>query len=237
MKRNDKAVGKYILTFACAAMAYFSAAIAEESGTSPLCENPHSSGEYVEFSLVMELENRRLPMHVPRNYFEDRWDLVDGAEHTAQRFSLDFETLRPLKLIERHRLNKQGKLNLLSVLLGDTVGPFKRLRYAISAAQGWSLDKDSIGPIDEIEFKYGLKEVDLGTESYDRVFFWPSQNNPSPISIICTGARPVRRKLCRHYFRSNEGIDVNLTYPMYDLFRWGQTQERIEELISCFVSN
>lgn len=219
----------------CTAALVGSLVSAESSLGKQQCEGLQPGGASVQFLLYMQLEERHLPMKVPTVYFEDAWDLVEGAEHRAQLFGLDFETLHPLKRIDQHRLNQAGKLNLLSVLLHDTIGPTKRLRYTISEAQQWRVDKDSTAPIDEKNFRYGLKEVNLGNEPYDRVFFAPSQNGSSPVSIICPGTRPVRHKLCRHYFRSNRGIDVDLTYPMIELSRWSETQRRVERLIDCFT--
>ena len=153
-----------------------SSATAESFSTRQQCENLQSTEASIQFSLYMQLEERRIHLQVPKIYFEDASDLVQGAEHRAQLFGLDFETLRPLTRIEQHTLNRKGHLKLLGVLLHDTVGPVKRLRYAIAAAQQWRVDKDSTAPIDQKPFRYGLGEVNLGSEPYDRVFFSLSQN-------------------------------------------------------------
>lgn len=53
------------------------------------------SATYVSSTVIMQLEHRRVPLRVPIEYFEDRWDRVGWVETTSQLFSVDNNDFTP----------------------------------------------------------------------------------------------------------------------------------------------
>lgn len=62
----------------------------------------------VEFFIEMELEDRLVPMRVPKRYLEDRFDHTEGAVHGAQLFSVSVPTFEPITRQETGRRNAAG---------------------------------------------------------------------------------------------------------------------------------
>ena len=75
--------------------------------------------DYISQSLIMQLEDRAVPLRIPRPFFEDFWDQRDGFADTAQLFRVEIGTFLPVSRAETGRRNKQDIWNWMTFVIGD----------------------------------------------------------------------------------------------------------------------
>ena len=72
--------------------------------------------EYVETTVVRQLEGGEVTLRVPEQYFEDAWDQAGGFRDTAQLFAVEIRTFAPITRAEEGRRNRQGIWNWMHFL-------------------------------------------------------------------------------------------------------------------------
>ena len=103
MKMNSVAYG---IVFGILVRATPAAAEAPVGGP---CAAFTPDADIVSSTIVMQLEHRRVPLRIPKEYFEDPWDRVGGVETTSQLFSVDVNDLTPVTRPQTAERNMAGR--------------------------------------------------------------------------------------------------------------------------------
>ncbi len=198
-----------------------------------VCSQFEIDGSFVNFTLEMRLEETEVRMRVPTIFFEDRWKRVEGNRTTARSFVVDVDTFEPRTRAQNGQLNKQGKLNSLGFVIGDTVPDEDLADVLTLSAQLWQ-NRRPFSSITKSQFDFGLQEAVLPFKKGQRLFVSSVQNSAAKSFLICTGDLQVAKvKGCRHYFRSTAKADVSATYAMSEISRWKEIQHMIDSFLIC----
>lgn len=77
--------------------------------------------EVIQQFLTMKLEERTVPLLVPRRFAEDAAGRVQGASHGAQLFRVDTTTFEPVSRKETGIRMAEGRLGYVRFLLSDFI--------------------------------------------------------------------------------------------------------------------
>ena len=222
-----------------------STAVAAESISTPLpesrapCAAFTPEADYIEQTLIMQLEGREIGLRIPRVFLEDVWDLQPGFKDTAQLFRVEIGSFTPVSRAETGRRNKRGIWNWMTFTIGDKI-PLDRLAvlYAElgSAVIGGDNSRDlaSYTPMPGL---FGLAEI-----RSDAPQPTPSFRTNTDISRAADGTRSavlscsfpgsVMNPVCEHWFRA-AGMDVDLSYRRTELPNWQALQEDVTTFLIC----
>lgn len=197
---------------------------------------------YVNHSIVMQLEHREVKMRVPIDYFEDRWDQKDGFRDTAQLFSVEIGSFLPVTRPQTAERQKRGLRSLLLILVSDHI-PMEILapREAERFIRGGNPDRPLENYV-RMPGPFGLKEIESPSEqAYDqnppekRIYISEdSQGTPSAI-LNCHKPGVVLNPGCMHFF-SAAGLDVQLSYDLFELPNWNRIQKDVTQFLTCATS-
>lgn len=188
--------------------------------------------ERVDFYIEMQLEQKVVPMTVPKIFLEDRWDHVNGAIHGAQLFRLTVDTFEPVSRRQASLQNREGIHNRMNFLIGDTIEPEGLASTALWRAdpgvpstqfENYTLEASDFGL---------LRALPLGTEPQSDVYFTLDQTG-TPETIIACGIRGLSMNpQCSHQFRAS-GMDVKASYRIAELPNWPVIQSKISQFLQC----
>ena len=209
------------------------------------CRYFTSDEPMVGFFIAMELEERRVPMRVPKRYLEDRFDHEEGAEHGTQLFSIEVPTFEPITRPETGRRNA-AKLpwNWMHFVVTDQLPVDKtighKLRLPISLED---IGKPRTTP-DWRDFPhapapYGLTRVvapdRLGGED---LFVHLDEEGGLAGWMHCSvpGLNRVRNGLCVHTTRLS-GMDVLMSFRRTELPNWKIIHDNVAQFLTCATSD
>lgn len=92
--------------------------------------------EYVETTVIRQLEGGEVTLRVPEQYFEDTWDRAGGFTDTAQLFRVEIGTFEPVSRRETGKRNRQGIWNWMTFVVADLV-PLPEIAAIAAMASGW----------------------------------------------------------------------------------------------------
>lgn len=202
------------------------------------CSDFSVGADYVKSTIVMQLEKREINIRVPRGYFEDPWDLVNGFRDTSQLFRVEIDSFLPVSRQEAGKRNKRGIWNWMTFLVGDTVSlsEIARQRADIFNSERPKIESYAVRPSD-----FGLTWVETKDSSLSRSprnDLFLSYGSPERMEIEtiiqCTSPKDKTspHPICSQFFRSS-GMDVELTYPRSELENWKQLQDDVAHFLSC----
>lgn len=195
--------------------------------------------EYVETTVIRQLEGGEVTLRVPDRYFEDFWDRQGGYRDTSQLFRVEIGTWEPVTREDTGTRNAAGVWNWMHFVLGDV----------ISLERVATIGADSFAPPEVPLAAYpprpGPEELAwLDTpyasdkEQPDRdVFTNPAPPAPLETVIECNSpANPVNRfPNCTQHFRAGD-LDARVTYRRTELHHWQETQAEVRAFVACATS-
>ena len=198
---------------------------------------------YVNQTIIMQLEQREVKMRVPIDYFEDRWDRKDGFRDTAQLFRVEIGSFLPVTRPETAERQKKGLRSLLQILVSDHI-PMEKLAplQAELFVRGGNYDR----PLEDyvrMPGPFGLQEIESPSEeAYDqnpperRIYI--SVESSGALSAILKCHKPgfVLNPGCEHFF-SAAGLDVSLSYDLFELPNWRRIQGDVTRFLTCATSS
>ena len=192
--------------------------------------------ERVDFFIEMRLEQKQVPLSVPKIFLEDRWDYVNGASHRSQLFRVTIDTFTPLTRRQASQQNQLGSKNRMIFLAGDRVD-------MTSIATNTMLFADP-GPHDRTFETYALESaaydlmraIPKGNEPQRDVYVLIDENGTPETVIACSKHGLVKFPGCEHHFRAS-GIDVLANYPITTLAHWRTIENNIAQFFSCAVES
>jgi hypothetical protein len=205
------------------------------------CAHFATGVERIDFFIDMPLEQRLVPLSVPKNYLEDRWDHQNGAEHTAQLFRVFIDTFEPVTRQETGRLNREGVRNWMTFLIHDSVDYKSLASIHLRQADPGAESRDSASLFSELEnYEFEKSSYDLlraiprGPDP-QRDFFVTLGGGDVPNTIIsCSKPREVGFAGCKHFARLNS-LDASISYRRTELSNWQTIQDNVSEFLGCAV--
>lgn len=196
------------------------------------CVHYSPSEERVDFYIDMRLEQKLVPMSVPKIFLEDGWDHVDGARHGSQLFSVTVDTFEPVSRRQASLQNRQGIHNRMSFLVGDKIEA-----EGLAAVDLWGADPG----VQDAQFEdytlepsdHGLlRAVPLGTDPQRNVYFTLDENGAPEVIISCGMQGKSNFPGCSHRFRAS-GMDIKAYYRVAELPNWPMIQANISQFLQC----
>jgi len=195
---------------------------------------------YVDFSLLMGLEQREVEMRIPKSFFEDRWKQQNGGQHTALLFRVMIDSFRPVARRETPSLN----FEYMGFLIHDLVELPKIAEVKYQGAHPGSGRQsvnsmpfaEDITPFDYdlAPFNYGLDRiVPLAGDVQDDVYLALSDGNLLAAVVSCDTPEWVQYPGCEQYFVSQSGVDVQISYRLKYLPLWAELQNNVEAFLQC----
>lgn len=194
--------------------------------------------DYVNSTIVMQLEKREINIRVPREYFEDPWDLVNGFRDTSQLFMVEIGSFLPVSRQEAGKRNKRGIWNWITFIVGDTISlsEIARQRADLFGSEQPEIENYTVRPSD-----FGLTLVETKDSSLSRtprndlfLYYRSPERREIETVIQCTSPNDKTRPhpICSQFFRSS-GMDVELTFSRRELKSWKQLQYDVTQFLSC----
>ena len=191
-------------------------------------------GSYVSQTIIMNIENREVTLHVPEIFFEDSWDKRQGFTDTSQLFRVEIGTFTPVSREETANRNKRGIWNWMTFLIGDYI-PLEDLASYYIGKDISSLDSDqilpdlpkNIGPFDLLYF-------DHHGDNYQDVFASIDSNGLLSSMITCDNQINATYPGCTQWFRA-AGVDVQLRYRRSELSNWNGIQKDVTAFLNCAI--
>ncbi len=198
------------------------------------CVHFSAREERVDFYIEMQLEQKVVPMTVPKIFLEDRWDHVNGAIHGAQLFRVTVDTFEPVSRRQASLQNREGIDNIMTFLIGDTIGP-----EGLASTVFWLADPGVNTQFENYTLEtsdFGLlRAVPLGNDPQSDVYFTLDQTG-TPETIIACGIRGLSMNpQCSHQFRAS-GMDVKADYSIAELPNWPVIELKISQFLQCTTS-
>lgn len=193
----------------------------------------------VEWFIEMELENKLIPMRVPKIYLEDRPDHEEGVHHTAQLFAFMIDNFLPVtrpqtSAIHRAQPDNAHARQYATFLVGDYIELREIISFNISRMRGLY---DEMRPMEDaptVQGPYGLTKV-VPPEGYleRNVYFDLNDAGEPTTAIDCHTKNEVSRfPSCTMRFRASD-VDLNVTFHAPYLPRWATIKRDVERFLTC----
>ncbi len=195
--------------------------------------------EYVDTTVVRQLEGGEVVLRVPGQYFEDLWDRQGSHRGTAQLFRVEIGSWEPVTREETGTRNAAGVWNWMDVLVHDVTS---LERVAVIGADLYGSESTPISALPPRPGPEGLAWLDTPFASDDErpkrdVFTDPAPPAAIETVVVCTSpANPiVRSPTCHQHVRA-AGLDVQLLYDRTELPRWREVQAQVKAFLTCATS-
>ncbi|WP_156477581.1 hypothetical protein [Falsihalocynthiibacter arcticus] len=196
---------------------------------------------YVDFSIRMQLEDRHVPMRVPKQYFEDFWDRKSGYETTSQLFSVEIGSFAPVSRPETSKRNRVGVHNWFTFNTTDVV-PLDEVAAIHMKLSILIKDRKRIsGVFTRLPGPHGLYELGFsGVQPQFRrpenVYIAESPSKGLTSVLECDAPDSVLNPGCQLNFRAS-GMDVTLNFQRSDLPNWREFQADTTQFLNCATSS
>lgn len=212
-------------------------ALAQSSGEdlAEPCQTFTENAEFVDFILVMDLENRDVAMRVPKVFLEDVWKQQNGARHTAILFTATIGAFEPVTREQARDLN----FEYTSFLINDYIDlPKIAELYLDSASPGRVSPRESLSDYMTRPFQYRLEEVvpNYPEELQANVYLHKDRSGEIDSVISCKTVQAAQFPTCQQFFRSFSNIDIKFHYPIRYLPIWARMQSNIDRFVECAVT-
>ncbi|MFT4148552.1 MAG: hypothetical protein QM656_00010 [Paracoccaceae bacterium] len=202
-----------------------------------------ADADYVTQSLIMQLEDREVPLRIPRSFFEDFWDQRRGFTDTAQLFRVEIGTFLPVSRAETGRRNKQNIWNWMTFVIGDR-RPLEDLAVLSAESRSGVIDGNRNRILESYEplpGPFGLTEIRSDalqpTPAFRSNTYIARLNDGTLSAVIsCNTQGSVAYPICIHWFRA-AGVDVELDYRRVELPNWQALQSDVTGFLTCAITS
>ena len=199
------------------------------------CQAFTEDAEYVNFTLVMELERRDVSMQVPRVFLEDRWKQQNGARHTAILFRTMIDGFEPVTRAETPYLD----FEYTPFLVKDYIDlPRLAELYLDSASPGVASPRQSLSEYATHSYRYGLEEIipNYPDDLQANVYLHKVQSGAIDTVLYCKTPEAAQFPTCQQFFRTTTNVDIKFHYPVRFLPIWAKMQSNINAFVECAVT-
>ncbi|WP_298907540.1 hypothetical protein [uncultured Aliiroseovarius sp.] len=193
----------------------------------------------VEWFIEMDLENKLIPMRVPKIYLEDKPDHEEGEHHTAQLFAFMIDNFLPVTrpqtaAIHRAQPDNAHARQYVTFLVGDYIELREIVSLMISMMGGRFDERRPMEEFPVTPGTYGLTKVVPPQGYLDQNVYFELDNTDEPATAIAcsTQNEHIRDPSCDMHFRASE-VDVNVNFQLPYLPRWAAIKQDVERFLTC----
>jgi len=216
--------------------AIIGAASAPADAPPAVCHLFEPTAEYVEHVITMQLEKVEHRLRIPKVYFEDPWDWVDGERHTSQLIRVTGDDFVPVYRPMTATLNKMGRRDgYFRFLIGDHVefDDLLEIKFRYAAPSVDSAATDAC----KIESDFGLTALLPADGAIHRdLYIGQTDRAESPSILVCDKPEHYPFPQCTHNVRLH-GMDVIVSYDRQLLPDWRDLEAKVADFIGCAVEN
>jgi hypothetical protein len=196
--------------------------------------------DYVTQTIIMEREHRRVQMRVPKVYFEDAWDRVDGFEDTAQLFSVEIGTMLPVSRPETGRRNTVGIWNWMDFVTRDSK-PLEEISVLHATTWNRGSTYQSLTEFARLPGPFALSEIVSDGRPLLKGFrsnYYISENSSAQLHAFleCDEIGNVPSPGCQMFLRSG-GMDVEVGFRRTELPNWEKIKQDVDQFLVCAISD
>lgn len=228
MNRYSRAA--MMLLFGVLSPAFALAQSGPETGNS--CEIFADDTDFVTSTILMDLEDKEIPLSIPKRFFEDRADQNDGGRFTSQLFRVSISGFEPVTRSDTAKPEMKAVHEWMSFLVGDYV-PLNEITEIYLDHANLSTPREDIAQYQQSAGPYGLSlMVPLDDFVSRNVFVDKSDANAIQTVISCSTPESVKYPRCSQNFRSS-GLDIKVSYRRAELVNWRTIQHDISNFLAC----
>ena len=201
-----------------------------------VCRLFEPAAEYVEQIIDMQLEKVEHRLRIPKIYFDDPWDRVNGERYTSQLISVAVDDFAPVYRPMTLTYNKVGRRDgYFHFLIGDHVA-FKELleiQFQYAAPSSDSTAAEAVRASSD----FGLTALVPAEGRLYRDLYVGGKSEIGNLSILVYN-RPEYSPFpqCKHYTRTHD-MDVIISYDRQLLPRWSDLETKVASFIGCAAAN
>ncbi len=207
---------------------------ARNTDTPLACSHFTPDADYINITLVMQLENREVALRVPQEFLEDPWNRQEGARMTSFLFTTMIDTFEPVKRAETPFLD----FEYTTFLINDYIDLPKLAELVLdSASPGKASPWEPLSAYDTRPFQYELIEVipNYPKELQENVYLQMGPNGAVKTVIACSVTGTVAFPGCQQFSRTPSGVDIKFSYPIRFLPIWQKMQTNIHSFVECAI--
>ncbi len=198
------------------------------------CSHFTPDAEYINITLVMQLENREVALRVPQEFLEDPWNRQEGVHRTAFLFTTTTDTFEPVKRAETPYLD----FEYTTFLIDDYIDLTGIAALVLdSASPGKASPWEPLSAYNTRPFQYGLVEVipNYPKELQSDVYLNTDQDGGIDTVITCRIPEASAYPTCQQFSRTPSGVDIKFHYPIRFLPIWQKMQTNIHSFVECAI--
>jgi hypothetical protein len=206
-------------------------------GSMDPCHAFTPDADYVDTTVIRQLEGGEVTLRVPEQYFEDFWDRAGGFRDTAQLFRVDMATWEPVSRRESSERTRRRIRDWMTFVVSDLVS----LDWTGAVAADLSADVP-LSSYPPRPGPHGLTWLETPfasdqKEPHRDVFIYPP--TPAPLQTVIECSSPnnptSRLPVCTQHFRAAD-LDTRVSYRRVELEHWREVQAQITAFLTCATS-
>lgn len=224
-----------IFLLATAGIPPLNAQTVDKTDTPLACSHFTADADYINITLVMQLEKREVRLRVPQEFLEDAWNRQEGARKTAFLFRTMIDTFEPVTRAQTPYLD----FEYTSFLINDYIDLPKLAELMLDlASPGKASPWEPLSAYNTRPYKYGLVEVipNYPKELQENVYLKMGQNGEVKTVIACSVIGTVAFPGCQQFSRTPSGVDIKFHYRLKYLPIWQDMQNNIHSFVECAIA-
>lgn len=222
------------LFLSCSSLSIANAQPTNDIPATLACSHFTPDADYINITLVMQLEEREIAMRVPQEFLEDAWNRQEGARMTAFLFTTMIDTFEPVTRAQTPGLD----FEYTTILINDYVDLPQIAEITLDhASPGKASPREQFSAYDTRPFQYGLVEVipNYPKELQENVYLQMGQDGAVKTVIACSVIGTVAFPGCQQFSRTPSGVDIKFHYRLKFLPIWQEMQNNIHSFVECAI--
>lgn len=224
-----------IFLLATAGIPQLNAQTVNKTDTPLACSHFTADADYINITLVMQLEKREVRLRVPQEFLEDAWNRQEGARMSSFLFTTMIDTFEPVTRAQTPKLN----FEYTSFLINDYIDLPKLAELVLdNASPGKASPWEPLSAYNTRPYKYWLVEVipNYPKELQANVYLKTEQDRTVDTVIACSTPEAVPYPTCQQFSRTDSGVDIKFHYPLRFLPIWQEMQNNIHSFVECAIA-
>ncbi|MEP4927271.1 MAG: hypothetical protein ABJT31_05795 [Hyphomicrobiales bacterium] len=182
----------------------------------------------------MEMEGKTLPIKLPRNYLEERWDFNEGYTVPSHGFRVDMDSFAPIYSRDLRAFWDKRGLRHLNILLGNRVELPQVLESKIKIRfpkpeQFGGIRQDYIPNLDLVRIEPAKPHP-----THFVLFSGYEISDVLTDVFSCNREGDGARQVCQHSFRAR-GVDIQTSYNGVHLSEWKTIKANVTQFLGCML--
>lgn len=194
------------------------------------------STEPVQQFLRMETEGKTLPIKLPRNYLEDRWDFNEGYTVVSHGFQVDLQGFAPVYDRDRRALWDTHGRRDVGIVISDVVVSLSEI-FTIGLRIDYLKVEEFGGLVEHYDEELDLTRVEPRRPHPKHRIWYKLQSEGGEFTDAIQCRRPGDgvQQSCRHHYRTQD-VDVTAVFAAEYLSQWKLIKSNISTFLGCMLA-